>query len=115
MNNPAINKITLLEPQVFNYTWKDNNYLHYRDLKIDRGLLKGRVFVITGKLKWWTRKDYEAIITYLGGKVEKKINSRVTHLIEGDLSSKGGDSLKMKNAREFGTSIMSEKEFRELI
>jgi DNA ligase (NAD+) len=70
------------------------------------------VFVITGSLEHFNNRD--EMIEYIennGGKVISAISSKVTYLINNDVTS---SSTKNKKAKELGIKIISEEELLEL-
>jgi DNA ligase (NAD+) len=72
--------------------------------------LKGRSFVLTGKLKNFSREEAKQKIESLGGKVSGQISSRIDYLIMGE-----DPGSKFAKAREMGLPILSEQEFMKMI
>jgi DNA ligase (NAD+) len=73
-------------------------------------LLTGRVFLFTGTLKSMGRNEAKQIVKDLGAQVVSGLSRRVTDLVAGE---KAGS--KLKKAKERGISVVSEKEFLEII
>lgn len=81
--------------------------------KQENSPIEGMLFVITGKTEMFSgRKALQERIETLGGKVSSSVSSNTSYLINNDTSS---NSSKNKKAKELGVSIISEKEFSELI
>ncbi len=72
--------------------------------------LAGREFVLTGKLESMTRQEAEARIRELGGAVGSSVTGKTTHVVVG---SDAGS--KLEKARSLGTTLLSEREFLEII
>ncbi len=74
------------------------------------GPLAGKTFVITGTLDSMTREDATKAIEDLGGKVAGSVSKKTTYLVAGaDAGSK------LDKARQLGTTILNEAQFREII
>ena len=66
-------------------------------------------FVITGDVeKFKNRKELQAEIERLGGKVTSSVTSKTNYLINNDIFS---SSAKNKKAKELGVEIITEEEF----
>lgn len=75
--------------------------------------LKDKIFVITGDLQTFkNRKELQQKIEDLGGKVTNSVSSKTDYLINND---KNSISSKNKKAKELNISIISEKDFLNLI
>lgn len=72
--------------------------------------LTGRVFLFTGTLANMGRNEAKQIVKELGGQVVSGLSKRVTDLVAGE---KAGS--KLRKAGERGVSVVSEKEFFEII
>lgn len=76
--------------------------------------IEGKTFVITGKLSdlWGSRREVqeylESLGAHLGSSVTKKTDYLVTNVVD-------SESEKSKKAIEYGTKVISEAEFNELI
>ena len=102
MNNPDFNSSLdrLLEE------------VEFVDIKSEKTTLKDMVFVITGSLEHFNNRD--EMIEYIeqnGGKVIGSMSSKVTYLINNDVTS---TSTKNKTAKELGIPIISEEELLEM-
>lgn len=74
--------------------------------------LSGRTFVITGSLeRFSSRKELQALIESMGGKVTGSVTAKTSYLINNDMDS---NSSKNKKAKELGIPIISEEGFQEL-
>jgi len=74
------------------------------------GALKGCVFVLTGTLKKYTRREAKEIIEAEGGKVSENVTQKTDYLLAGE-----NPGSKLQKARELGITIISEEEFLRLI
>lgn len=74
--------------------------------------LKGKTFVITGKLKSYKKRDdLKAEIESLGGKVGSSITAKTDYLI----ANQPEDTSKYKNAIAKGIPIITEDEYKKLL
>lgn len=80
-------------------------------LKTASGPLRGSSFCITGSTSV-PRKALEKKITDHGGSVKSSVTNGLTYLITNDPDS---GSSKMKNAKKYGTQIITEAQFMELV
>ena len=78
---------------------------------IKKSAIKGLSFAITGDLSV-PRKILEEKIISLGGKLSSSVSSNTDYLITNETES---SSSKFVNAKKFGTKILSETEFNNLI
>ncbi|MBR1433062.1 BRCT domain-containing protein [Ruminococcus sp.] len=96
----------------YNCICDDDNFKKYlKDLKVYPVILSGKTFVVTGKLKNYTREIINQKIKLSGGIVKDSITSDTDYLITNYPES---TTSKMKKARELGTTIISEKEFDKM-
>ncbi len=70
----------------------------------------GYVFLFTGSLAAMSRDEAKVRVKERGGKVASQVSKKVTHVVVGD---KPGS--KLKKARELGLSILTEKNFADLL
>lgn len=76
-------------------------------------ILKGKNFVITGKVTLYkNRNELKKEIESLGGKVTGSVTSKTDYLINNDVES---SSSKNKKAKELGIPIIGEKDFMSLL
>ncbi len=73
-------------------------------------VFEGKEFVLTGRLQSMTRLEAEARIRELGGAVGSAVTRKTTHVVVG---SDAGS--KLEKARDLGTTILSEREFLDMI
>jgi DNA ligase (NAD+) len=74
------------------------------------GPLAGKTFVLTGTLPTMTREEATKAIEELGGKVSTSPSKKTTYLVAGEDAGS-----KLEKARQLGTQILSESDFREII
>jgi DNA ligase (NAD+) len=74
------------------------------------GRFAGKTFVLTGTLPTMTREEATAAIEELGGKVAGSVSKKTTYVVAGEEAG-----TKLEKARQLGTPILSEPEFREII
>lgn len=72
--------------------------------------LKGKIFVITGTLEKYARKEMENLIEKHGGKTSNTVSKKTDYLIAGENAGS-----KLKKAQELEIKIISEKEFENLL
>ena len=75
--------------------------------------LSGKTFVITGSLEYYANRD--ALVKDIvdnGGKIDPSVKKTTSYLINNDVTS---NSSKNKKAKELGVSIISEKEFLDML
>ena len=74
------------------------------------GPLAGKTFVITGTLPSMTREEATKAIEDRGGKVSGSVSKKTSYLLAGEEAGS-----KLEKARQLGTPILTEAEFREII
>ena len=72
--------------------------------------LSDNVFVFTGALSMMSRKDAKTLVEGSGGQTKNSITKKTTYLVAGENSGS-----KLDKAKELGISILSEKNFIDLI
>ena len=75
------------------------------DLRFD-----GKIFVLTGALEKFSRKEAEEIIEKFGGKTSSSVSKKTTYVLAGEDSGS-----KLTKAQELGITVISENEFEEMI
>ncbi len=74
--------------------------------------ISGKTFVVTGSVNIWNnRNELTDFIESKGGKVAKSVTSKTDYLINNDSTS---NSSKNKKAKEFGITIITEEEFKNM-
>ena len=71
---------------------------------------EGMVFVLTGSLENYSRKEAEEIIESYGGKTSSSVSKKTTYVLAGE---DGGS--KLTKAQTLGITIISEEEFLNMI
>lgn len=74
------------------------------------GRFDGMIFVLTGGLENYSRKEAEEIIENLGGKTSSSVSKKTTYVLAGE---DGGS--KLTKAQELGIEIISEEQFINMI
>jgi DNA ligase (NAD+) len=75
------------------------------------GPLSGLSFVVTGTLSRWSRNEAEGLIKSLGGAVGSSVTKKTDYLVVGD----GRPGSKLQKAQEYGTKLLGEDDFVELL
>ncbi len=76
------------------------------------GKLQGKVFVVTGALKSFTREEFKACLDACGAVLSETLNEQTDYLITNTPDS---GSAKNKKAEQLGVKKLSEAEFNRLI
>ena len=71
---------------------------------------EGKIFVLTGSLEKFTRKEAEEIIERYGGKTSGSVSKKTDYLLAGEEAGS-----KLTKAQSLGITIISEKEFEDMI
>lgn len=71
---------------------------------------EGQIFVLTGALDKYSRKDAEEIIEKFGGKTSSSVSKKTSYVLAGEDSGS-----KLTKARDLGVTVISEAEFDEMI
>ncbi len=74
------------------------------------GPLSGRTFVVTGTLAAFSRAEAEARIRDLGGAVRSSVTRSTDCLVAGE-----NPGSKLEKAQEYGTTVITDEEFMELL
>lgn len=72
--------------------------------------LAGKIFVLTGELKTWTRDEAKDMIRNKGGDVSSSVSKKTDYVIAGE-----DPGSKYDKAKELGVAIINEDEFRKLL
>jgi DNA ligase (NAD+) len=75
------------------------------DLRFD-----GKIFVLTGALDHYSRKEAEEIIEKFGGKTSSSVSKKTSYVLAGEASGS-----KLTKAQELGVQVITEAEFEEMI
>jgi DNA ligase (NAD+) len=74
------------------------------------GPFDGLAFVVTGSLEGWTRNEIESLIKRLGGAIGSSVTKKTNYLVAGE-----NPGSKLTKAEEYGTTVLDESGFRELL
>ncbi len=85
---------------------KVNNY----HSPVRKNVLNGKSFVVTGSLESMARDEAHKKIIQLGGVISSSVSSKTDYLVAGE-----DPGSKLEKAQKFGTKILSEKEFLDLV
>ncbi len=83
---------------------------YYREPEEKEDLLDGERFVFTGRLDDFTRSEAEKAVEDLGGRATSSVSSVTDYLVVGE-----NPGSKYDEARELGTTIIDEEEFKDMI
>ena len=70
----------------------------------------GKIFVLTGSLDKYSRKEAEEIIEKFGGKTSSSVSKKTNYVLSGEDSGS-----KLTKARELGVEVISEEDFENMI
>ena len=84
--------------------------MEYEEEEGSDNRFEGMTFVLTGALDKYTRKDAENIIEKFGGKTSSSVSKNTTYVLSGEDSGS-----KLEKAQKLGVTIISEKDFDEMI
>ena len=72
--------------------------------------LAGKIFVLTGTLKRFTRDEAGAMIEAQGGKVSGSVSKKTSYVVAGEAAGS-----KLRKAQELGVPVLTEEEFLALM
>ena len=70
---------------------------------------EGKIFVLTGSLEKYSRKEAEEIIEKFGGKTSSSVSKKTTYVLAGEDAGS-----KLDKANSLGVTVISETEFEEM-
>ena len=85
------------------------NMNSYQDENID-SRFEGKVFVLTGALEKFTRKEAEELIEKYGGKTSGSVSKKTSYVLAGEDAGS-----KLTKANELGITVITEEEFSQMI
>jgi len=71
---------------------------------------KEMIFVLTGALEKYSRKEAEDIIEKFGGKTSSSVSKKTTYVIAGEDAGS-----KLDKANKLGVTVITEEQFEEMI
>ena len=72
--------------------------------------LSGKIFVFTGSLEIFTRKQAKDIVERLGGRANNSVSKNTNYVVAG-----AGSGAKLHKAKQLGIDIINEHEFEKLV
>ena len=81
----------------------------YQDENID-SRFEGKVFVLSGALEKFTRKEAEELIEKYGGKTSGSVSKKTSYVLAGEDAGS-----KLTKANELGITVITEEEFSQMI
>ena len=75
------------------------------------GLLKGKTFMLTGKLNGISRAEAKSLIENNSGKIVSNVNKKLDYLISGEKPT----NKKIKIAMELGIQIINQNEWMKML
>jgi len=92
------------------YTCLDMGVTLAKVEKNEHQLFAGQVFVFTGALEKFNRKDAKDMVDALGGKITSSVSKNTQYVVAGT-----GAGSKLKKAEALGIPVLSEAEFLEMV
>jgi DNA ligase (NAD+) len=77
----------------------------------DKGLLKNKTFMLTGKLNGVSRAEAKSLIEQNSGKIISNVNKKLNYLISGEKPT----IKKVNTATELNIKVINQKEFMEML
>ena len=71
---------------------------------------EGKIFVLTGALEKYSRKEAEDLIEKYGGKTSSSVSKKTSYVLAGEDAGS-----KLTKAQELGVTIITEKEFEDMV
>jgi len=107
IKNFFLNKTNLLVLRGLNENLSISNTIPIND----KGLLKNKTFMLTGKLNDISRAEAKSLIEQNSGKIISNVNKKLDYLITGENPT----IKKVNTAKEMGIKIISQKELIEML
>jgi DNA ligase (NAD+) len=80
------------------------------EIKRSGGPLAGKIFVFTGAMSRFGRKEAQELVERLGGRASGSVSKKTDYVIAGEEAGS-----KLEKARELGVTVLSEEEFEQLL
>ena len=84
--------------------------MNSKEEEIQDNRFEGKTFVLTGSLENYTRGEASNIIEKFGGKTSGTVSKKTDYVLAGEDAGS-----KLTKAQNLGVTIISEKEFEDLI
>lgn len=87
-----------------------NVNMKYKEEKLEDNRFEGKTFVLTGTLENYSRDEASKIIEKFGGKTSGTVSKKTSYVLAGEEAGS-----KLSKARDLGVTVITEKEFQEMI
>ena len=77
----------------------------------DKGLLRNKTFMLTGKLNGVSRAEAKSLIEKNSGKIISNVNKKLNYLISGEKAT----IKKVNTAKELNIKVINQKELMEML
>ena len=82
----------------------------YEQIEVSENIVEGKTVVVTGTLENYSRSSIKDKLESLGAKVSGSVSKKTDYVIAGEEAGS-----KLTKAQELGVTVLSEKEFEDMI